>query len=130
MPMNSIPASVLVIEAHPIMLEALCAAIADEPELKVGMRAVNVAQALQVMMRIIPDIILLALDRSDDRDLDALTVLHKSIPAVPILALTSNEAPGQEQAALEHGAQVVLTKAAPRAELIGALRKLRVLRLK
>ena len=125
MPMNSIPASVLVIEAHPMMLEALCTAIADEPELKVGMQAGNVTQALQIATMIIPDIILLALDHSDDSDMDALTILHKSIPTVPILALTSNEAPGQEQAALEHGAQAVLTKAAPRAELIHALRALR-----
>jgi DNA-binding NarL/FixJ family response regulator len=112
------------------MLEALCAAIADEPELKVSMQVGNVTQALQIVMMIIPDIILLALDRSDDSEMEALTILHKSIPTVPILALTSNEAPGQERSALEHGAQAVLTKAAPRAELIRALRKLRVLRLK
>jgi hypothetical protein len=38
--------------------------------------------------------------------------------------LTSNEVNGQEQAALDAGAQMALTKAAPRAELICKLREL------
>jgi DNA-binding NarL/FixJ family response regulator len=128
--MNTVPSTVLVIEAHPIMREALCAAIADESDLKVGMQAATVAETLEMATRMIPDIILLALDHSDDSELYALTILHTALPATPILALTSNEAPGQEQAALAHGAQTVLTKAAPRAALIHALRKLRALQLK
>jgi DNA-binding NarL/FixJ family response regulator len=112
------------------MREALCAAIADESDLKVGMQAATVAETLEMATRMIPDIILLALDHSDDSELYALTILHTALPATPILALTSNEAPRQEEAALEHGAQIVVTKAAPRAELILALRELRALCLK
>ena len=123
--MNSAPITVLVIEAHPMMREALCSAIADEADLKVGMQADNVMQALQMAMIVIPDIILLALGNPDQGDMDGLIALRQSLPAAPILALTSNEVPGQEQAALENGAQTVLTKAAPRAELLQVLRELR-----
>lgn len=122
--MNSNPVTVLVIEAHPMMREALCSAIAAEVDMKVGMPADNVTQALQMAMIVVPDIILLALDNSDQGDMDGLIALRQFLPGTPILALTSNEEAGQEQVALENGAQAVLTKAAPRAEVLSALRGL------
>ncbi len=123
--MNSIPAIVLVIEAHPMMREALCTAIQDEPDMKAGMQAANVSQALWMALSIVPDIILLALGDPKHGDLDSLMVLHNSLPATPILALISDEVSGQEQVALEYGAQAVLTKTASRAQLIDSLRALR-----
>ena len=122
--MNSDPVTVLVIEAHPMMREALCTAIADEVDMKVGMQADNVTQALQMATIVVPDIILLALDNSDQGDMDGLIALRQFLPGTPILALTSNEEAGQEQVTLENGAQAVLTKAAPRVELLSALREL------
>jgi CheY-like chemotaxis protein len=56
-------------------------------------------------------------------ELEAMTALRISLPEMPILALTSNEVPGQEQAALKAGACAVLTKTATRTELIGKLRE-------
>lgn len=122
--MNSDSVTVFVIEAHPMMREALCTAIADEVDMKVGMQADNVTQALQMAMIVVPDIILLALDNSDQGDIDGLIALRQFLPSTPILALTSNEEAGQEQVTLENGAQAVLTKAAPRADLLSALREL------
>jgi two-component system NarL family response regulator len=123
--MNTIPAAVLVIEAHPIMREALCTAISDEPDMKAGMQAANVTQALWMTMSIVPDMILLALGHPKYGGMDDLASLHEFLPATPILALINNETPGQEQAALQYGAQAVVTKAMPRTELIHALRTLR-----
>jgi CheY-like chemotaxis protein len=72
-----------------------------------------------------PDIILFSLGNPGLEDLQALTDLRKKLCDTPILALTRDEAPGQEQAALEHGAHAVLTKAASRDELLGTLRSLK-----
>jgi DNA-binding NarL/FixJ family response regulator len=119
-----IPASVLVIENHPLMREALCAAIADEPDLKVGLQAANGVEALQMFTIILPDIILLALGNPGTAELETLKNLRQALPEVPILALTSNEVVGQEQAALEAGAHVVLTKASSRSEIIDALHEM------
>jgi DNA-binding NarL/FixJ family response regulator len=121
--MNATPASVLVIESHPLLREALCAAISDEPDLRVSMEATNGAEALQMVSVILPDIILFALDTPGSDELNALKTLRQSLPETPILALTSDEVPGQEQTALEAGAFAVLTKAASRAELISKLRE-------
>ncbi len=135
--MNPVPISVFVIEAHPIMREALCAAIAGESDLKlVEQNKKNVESELMViptqpdviLLPFTPDIILLALGNPGQDELEALTILRKSLPDTPILALTTNEVPGQEQAALDAGAQVVLTKTAGRAELLRALRDVAELR--
>jgi DNA-binding NarL/FixJ family response regulator len=131
--METIPASVLVIESHPMMRAALCNAIAEEPDLTIAEPVINGAEASQVVIAIKPDtilltykpdLILLTLGNPGLDDLETLSILRRSLPDIPILALTSNEVDGQEQAALRAGAQAVLTKAAPRTELIGKLREL------
>ena len=129
--MEILPTFVLVIESHPIMRAALCTAIAEEPGLQVA--GANGSDPQSLMLSVMGnvydlprnlDIILLALGNPGQKELDVLSALHKLQPDIPILALTSNEAPGQEQAALEAGAQVVLTKSASRGEIIHALQEM------
>jgi DNA-binding NarL/FixJ family response regulator len=122
---DHIPASVLIIEKHPLMREAFCAAIADEPDLKVSMHAASGAEVLQMLKIVLPDIIMFALGNPGWEELKTLKTLCESLPQTPILVLTSNEVQGQEQAALEAGAQVVMTKAASRGEIIHTLREMR-----
>lgn len=122
---SALPAMILVIEPHLLMREALCAAISDESHLKVCFQASTVGDILHMGRRILPDIILFALSQFDRDNAMELAILRKVLPKVPILALTRNEVPGQEELVLEQGAHAVLTKSAPRAELIEALLKLR-----
>jgi two-component system, NarL family, nitrate/nitrite response regulator NarL len=131
--MQTTPASVLVIESHPMMRLALCSAIAVEPDFMVLESNVTAKESLTlaIMDDVLflpakPEIILLAVGNPGQDELRALKALCKTLPCTPILALITNEVPGQEQAALEAGAQVVLTKAASRGELINALRELRM----
>jgi two-component system nitrate/nitrite response regulator NarL len=132
-----IPASVLVIESHSLMREALYAAIAGEPDLMVAAQAVNCTEVLnmvvtvnpgQAVLAFKPDIILLTLGNPGMVEMETLKALRKALPDTPILALTADEVPGQGQAALTAGAQAVLGKSAARAELIGKLRELSLLR--
>ena len=117
------PACVLIIEKHPLMREALCAAISDEPDLRVEMKALNGREALQMLGVILPDIILFAMGNPGSDELETLKIIREAAPQTPILAFTSSEVPGQEQAARNTGAYAVLTKAATRAELISKLRE-------
>jgi two-component system NarL family response regulator len=123
------PASVLIIESHPLMRSALCNAIAAEPGLQVAEVDIDDPHNLAIPgtedVILLPrklDMILLALSNPGLRELDVLKSLRTSLPEVPILALTSNEVAGQEQAALEAGAKGVITKTASRREIIQALR--------
>jgi DNA-binding NarL/FixJ family response regulator len=132
--MKSKQTSVLVIESHPMMRESLCNAIAAEADLKVVEPAAFETNAFELeissqydvlYLTRKPDIILLSLGNSGVDDLQALTNLRKKLFGTPILALTRNEFPEQDQAALEHGAYAVITKSASRKELVQALRSIR-----
>ena len=122
--MNLLPASVLVIEKHPILREALCMVIADQPDLKVAAQATSGAEALKMVQASCPDMVVMAVGNPGLDDLESLALLRKVLPGAPILALTSNEVQEQEQAVLQAGASLALTKSAPRVELIEKLREL------
>ena len=124
--MDPVPASVLIIESHPLLREALCAAVAEEPDLNVIMKAANGTEALQFLNCLSPDIILFAMDNPGTHELATLKSLLQALPEIPILAFITNEVAGQGQAALEAGAHAVLSEAVTRAELITALRELRM----
>ena len=132
--METKPASILIIEEHPIMREALRTAIADEADLRIVEPSPGDENAFQLtissqhdvlFLTHKPDVILFSLGNPGLEDLAALTSLRTTLADTPILALTRNEVPGQEGAALEHGAQAVLTKTASRNELLGTLRSIK-----
>jgi len=129
--MDLIPATVLIIEKHPLMREALCNAIAEEPDLQVAVGDVNHSHLLMIPgledVILVPEnsnMILLSLGNPGLKELDALKALRRSYPDIPILALTSSEVPGQEEAALATGAQAVVAKTTSRSELIQALHEM------
>lgn len=122
------PVSVLVVDAHPMMHEALCAAISLEPDLALiepdasGTLMLSILQE-PIFLSCIPDVILLALGNSGLEELESLKAIRNQLPGVVILALVTNEVPGQEQAALAMGADAILSKAVSRDKLLGALRE-------
>jgi DNA-binding NarL/FixJ family response regulator len=131
--MKTAPVSVLVIESHPMLREALRHAIISESDLTLAEPVLTGSQPSQMVIAVQsdailltykPDIILFSFEGSGSYDLETLTVLRRSLPDTPILALISGEVEGQGQAVLEAGVQAVLTKAAPRDELIEKLKEL------
>ena len=122
--MTVTPASVVVIESHPLMRAALCAAIADEPDLTIAAISASGSDVLSTLETLHPDIILFALEAAGAEDMAALKRLREKLPSASILALTSDESAGLEQTALESGAGAILTKSATRNDLLVALRKL------
>jgi DNA-binding NarL/FixJ family response regulator len=132
--MKSKTVSILVLEPHPLMRESLCIAIAAEPDLEVVLPSASDTDVFQLnlagqddalFLSRKPDIILLALGNPGREDLQALVELRNIWPETLVLALTSSEVPGQEQEALDYGAQAALTKAASRGELLQTLRSLK-----
>lgn len=105
-----------------MMREALCTAIADEPDMTVVVQAADCTEDLRIPSGGRVDILLVALGDLEHEGKAVLGKLRDAFPDTPILALISNIIPGQEQAALDAGAQAVLTKAAPRRELLCKLR--------
>ena len=106
------------------MREALFQAIAYESDLDVVGQLTNQVGALEMLSVTNPDVVMLALGNPGLAELDTLKNLCKAIPNIPILALTNDEAVGQDLAVLKCGAKAVLTIAAPRAEILRTLRNL------
>ncbi|MBK8620064.1 MAG: response regulator transcription factor [Anaerolineales bacterium] len=119
------PATVLVIEKHPLMRAAIVSAIADESDLTIAAIASDAGDTLQIVASLHPQIILFAIGNPGEEDLEMMRELHERFPDPVFVALTTSEVPGQEEDALAYGADAVLAKTAPRAELLHALRALR-----
>jgi DNA-binding NarL/FixJ family response regulator len=113
----------LIVESHPLMREALCAAIDEEPDLTVAGETAHVAEALPMAAALAPDVILIALEDPDPETVATLDTLRSALPKACILALTSEEVTGEEKDALNASSHAVLTKATPRAELVHAVHR-------
>lgn len=123
--MQTSPATLLVIEKHPLMRAAIVNAIADEADLTIGAVASNGLDTTQVIESLRPDIVLFSIGNPGEEDLEMMQELRERSPGAVFLALTTNEVPGQEKIALEYGADEVLPKTVQRAELLHTLRVLK-----
>lgn len=122
--MNMQTTPVFIVERHPLMRAALCRAIASENNLSVAAQAANGSEICQKLESVSPGIVLFAVGNPGLEDMQMLSRLRENHPDTPILALTTSEVPGQEQAALELGANAVITKTVTHIELIQALRRM------
>ena len=59
--MDATPLRIVIIESHPLMREALCAAIASEPGLKLVAETTNGSGSLSRVTTLHPDVILFSL---------------------------------------------------------------------
>ncbi|MFN8384611.1 MAG: hypothetical protein U0V02_21940 [Anaerolineales bacterium] len=121
--MKSETFSIVVVESQPLMLIALSAALSAEG-ICVLAEVTNPQLAIRAVEKFEPRLLLFSIGKSSLPDLERISAIRYEFPNVLILALVGGDFRGQERMALDYGAQSVLTKAAPRAELIAALRKL------
>jgi DNA-binding NarL/FixJ family response regulator len=117
---------VFIVERHPIMRAALCNAIASESGLSVAAQAAHGGEIFHRLETFTPGIVLFAVGNPGLEDMKMLSKLRGHHPNTPILALTTSEVPGQEQAALDLGANAVVAKTVSRHELIAALRQIQI----
>ena len=116
---------VLVVDDHPLMREALCAAIEAEADMAVageaggGREAVEQARALQ------PDVIVMDLLMPGMDGLEAIAAICAENSGARILALTSSTDESKVLAAVQAGALGYLLKDAQREELLRAIRQVR-----
>ncbi len=122
--------SMLIVEPHPMMREALYTAVMERAEWGKVTLMERASEALQIAPVLHPTIIVISLGNPGDEDLEAIQALRAVVPSTAILALTSAEVDGQERAALQFGADAAVAKSAPRMELLTSLRMLQQNRLK
>jgi len=118
--------TVLIVENHPMMRAALSSSIADEPNLTICGIAGHGLDTLPIIESLCPEVILFALESLGENNLDTLKVLRNKSFESKILVLVNSEIPGQEEAALQCGADAVLPRSVERIELLTTLRHLEI----
>jgi DNA-binding NarL/FixJ family response regulator len=114
------PASILIIESQSLTNNALNMTLLTED---CGITESSWEdQKIEAAVHLFPDLILFLVGTSND--LEAISSLRKLLPGISIVAFTSGEFHGQEQAAMDHGAHLVVKKAIPRTALVHVIKKM------
>lgn len=114
---------ILLVDDHPLMREALRAAIEDEEDMEVISEASNGQQAVEQAHTLQPDVIVMDLFMPGMDGMRAIATIHEQHPDLHILALTSSADETKIVEAVQSGALGYLLKDARRSEIIEAIRE-------
>lgn len=113
----------LIVDDHPMMREALIAALVEEKDMEVIGEASDGLEGMKLALACNPNVILMDLLMPDMDGLEAITEIIRSNPEARILVVTSLEDEDKVLAAIQAGALGYFPKSAPRAFLLEAIRK-------
>jgi DNA-binding NarL/FixJ family response regulator len=113
---------VLLVDDHPVVLDGVAAALAQQPDLRVVARATNIEEGRAALEATSPLVALVDIRLPDGSGLDlvAESVARGTRPAWVVLS--SFESPQYLATALELGAVGYLLKTAPTGEIVAAIR--------
>jgi DNA-binding NarL/FixJ family response regulator len=113
---------ILVTDDHPVVRDGLRGAFTGEPDIEVVGEAASGLEALALVARHQPDVVLMDLRMPELDGVGAIRRLAVSYPAVRVLVLTTYDAEADVLPAIEAGATGYLLKDAPVADLLAAVR--------
>jgi NarL family two-component system response regulator LiaR len=115
--------SVLIVDDHPLMRQALCLAIETEPDMTIVGEASDGRQAVELALTLKPDVIVMDLYLPHKDGLTATREILAQNPAARVLAVTSSTEDKQVVAALQAGVAGYLLKDATSDTLLEAIRR-------
>ncbi|MFD9567425.1 response regulator [Streptomyces sp. NPDC059994] len=113
----------LLAEDQSMVREALAALLGLEPDFEVVAQVARGDEVLGAARAFTPDVALLDIEMPGKTGIEAAAELHKELPALKIVVLTTFGRPGYLRSAMESGADAFLVKDAPAAQLAAAVRK-------
>jgi DNA-binding NarL/FixJ family response regulator len=113
---------ILVADDHPIVREGLVAILGTQADFDVVGEAASGSQAVEMALRLRPDVMMLDLEMPDLDGLEALRQIRASNPDARIIIFTVFDSDERILGAVESGAQGYLLKGAPREEIFNAIR--------
>ena len=113
---------VLVVDDHPLVREGLIAVLSSEPDLSIAGQAKNGEQAVEMALRLGPDVILMDLFMEPKDGVEATREILQTHPDMRVLILTSSTDIERVLPAVQAGALGYITKEAPPEELLDAIR--------
>ncbi|WTO66258.1 response regulator transcription factor [Streptomyces sp. NBC_00212] len=113
----------LLAEDQSMVREALAALLGLEPDMEVVAQAARGDEVLAAARAHTVDVALLDIEMPGMTGIEAAARLHRELPDVKIVILTTFGRPGYLRSAMESGADAFLVKDAPAAQLATAVRK-------
>ncbi len=113
---------VVVVDDHPMIRAGLAAVIASESDFEQVGEAANGQQALEVVARAAPDVVLMDIAMPQLDGLAAIDALRRRLPGTKFVVLTSAVEPGEVQRAIAAGAVGYMLKNASATQLAAAIR--------
>jgi two-component system, NarL family, response regulator LiaR len=113
---------VLICDDQDVVCEGLRAILSTVPEIEVVAIAGDGAQAVELVAKHLPDLVLMDLNMPGMNGIQATRKIREKFPGVRVLALTTYDADEWVFDAIRSGAAGYLLKGTPRAELIRAIK--------
>ena len=113
----------LIVDDHPMMRTGLTQLIDNEPDLKVAAEADNARQALDQVMKVKFDLILLDISLPDKNGLEVIKDIRAMKPEVPILVVSMHEETLYAERVLRAGARGYIMKQEGGKKLMQAIRR-------
>ena len=115
--------SVFILDDHPIVHDGVAAILRAEKDIEIVGSAGTVAQGLQAMRTVVPDVLLLDLRMPEEDGLDGIVRILEAHPSVRIVMFTAYDADEYVFASIKAGAKGYVLKGSPGQELVRAIRQ-------
>jgi len=113
---------IVVVDDHPIVRQGLVSALGDEADFEVVGAVGSAEEALDVVGRLAPEVLLLDLELPGLDGVDAIPRLAEASPATGVLVFTAYDADERVLGAIRAGARGYLLKGATTADIAAAIR--------
>ena len=116
-------ARVLLVEDHPVVRQGLSMLIDDEPDLAVCGGAESMRDAMPLMRKLKPDVVVVDIALGDGSGLDLIKDIHDALPNLPILALSMHDESVYAERAMRAGAKGYIMKKEAMDKVMTAIRR-------
>ncbi|XID75104.1 response regulator [Alkanindiges sp. WGS2144] len=114
---------VLVVDDHELVRTGICRMLADTPDISVIGQAESGEMAIDMARREHPDVVLLDVNMPGIGGVETTRRLIQSVPGVKVLAVSGLAEEPYPSLLLKAGAKGYITKGAPLAEMVRAIKK-------
>jgi two-component system response regulator DevR len=116
------PTRVLIVEDHQVVADGLAALLNDQEDMTVVGTAPSVAEAIERVIELSPDVVLLDFRLTDGTGAEAGVGIRQVRPEAKMIFLTREDSDAARFAALESGASAFIHKSRAAAEVVEAIR--------
>lgn len=116
-------ARVLLVEDHPVVRQGLSMLIDDEPDLSICGGAESMREAMPLIRKLKPDVVVIDIALGDGSGLDLIKEVHDALPNLPLLALSMHDESIYAERAMRAGAKGYIMKKEAMDKVMTAIRR-------